>query len=86
MCVSGMPHIVGNLLMMTTTSLLTSPQSDIFIRSDGLPKWQKFQFQKIWDSQLGSPRKNDIWVQPPWLVIENNIKGKVVASSKFGSW
>jgi len=86
MCESDMPHIVGNLLMMTTTLLLTSPQSDVCTRSYGLPKWQKSQFQKNWDSRLESPRKNNIWMQPPWLVIENNIRRKVVASSKFGSW
>jgi hypothetical protein len=32
------------------------------------------------------PRQNDIWVQPPWLSIDNTIRGKMVASPKFGSW
>jgi len=33
---------------------------------------------------LGVPRLNHIWVQPPWPCIENIIKGKVVASPKYG--
>jgi hypothetical protein len=30
--------------------------------------------------------QNDIWVLVPWLGIEYTIKGKVVASPKFGLW
>ncbi len=40
----------------------------------------------IRDSHLGVPRQNDIWVMVPWPSIDNTIKGKVVASPKFGSW
>jgi len=35
---------------------------------------------------LEVPGQNDIWVQPPWLGIENITRGKVVASPKFGPW
>jgi hypothetical protein len=35
---------------------------------------------------LGVSRKNDIWVLVPWLGIEYIIRGKVMASPKFGSW
>jgi len=28
------------------------------------------------DSRLKNRKKNDIWVQPSWLVIENNIRGR----------
>jgi hypothetical protein len=39
----------------------------------GLPTWE-------------SRDKNDIWVQAPWLGTKNIIRGKVVASPKFGLW
>ncbi len=35
---------------------------------------------------LGVLGQNDIWMQPLWLIIENTIKGKEVASPKFKSW
>jgi hypothetical protein len=35
---------------------------------------------------LGVLGQNDIWVQAPWLGTQNTIKGKVVASPKFGLW
>ncbi len=35
---------------------------------------------------LGVVRQNDIWVLAPWPGIEYIIKGKVVASPKFGLW
>jgi len=34
----------------------------------------------------GSLKKIDIWVQPLWLITENTIRGKVVASLKLGPW
>jgi hypothetical protein len=53
---------------------------------------------KIWPSKLpevsileilgilGLLGQNDIWMQPLWLIIKNNIRGKVVASFKFKLW
>jgi hypothetical protein len=35
---------------------------------------------------LGVPGQNDIWMQPLWLITENIIKEKVVASPKFELW
>jgi len=35
---------------------------------------------------LGVLGQNEIWVQPPWLIIDNTIKGKVVVFPKFGLW
>jgi hypothetical protein len=49
-------------------------------------KWQKSQFQEFRNSWLGNLGKIDIWVQPLWLVIENIIRGKVVASPKSRPW
>jgi hypothetical protein len=35
---------------------------------------------------LGVLGQNEIWMQPPWLIIDNTIRGKVVAFPKFGLW
>jgi len=32
------------------------------------------------------PRKNDFWMQPLWLIIENTIMKEVVGFLKFGPW
>ncbi len=81
-----MLHIVGNLLTGTTTLLETSPQLEVCIKSYGFPKWWEFQFWEFQDFQFGSFEKNDISVQPPWIIIENIIRGKVVTSCKSGLW
>jgi hypothetical protein len=39
-------------------------------------------FKNFETLDLGVLGQNDIWVQAPWLDIENIIKGKVVASLK----
>jgi hypothetical protein len=61
MCAGGMPHIIGKHLKRVTTFLETPSQSNVFIRSYGLPKCPKSQFKKIRDSQLGSLGKNALW-------------------------
>jgi hypothetical protein len=66
--------------------LRTSPRSKVCTRSYGLPKWWESQYYEFWDSRLKSLRKNNIWMQSPWLIIENIIRRKVVASPKFGPW
>ncbi len=75
-----MPHIFRKLLMKGTKFLYTLLQAEVYKKCNKRPKWWESQFQEFRDSQLGSPKKNDIWVQPLWLVIENIIRGKVVAS------
>jgi hypothetical protein len=40
-------------------------------------------FKNSRSSNLGVSGQNDIWVQAPWLDIENTMRGKVVASRKF---
>jgi hypothetical protein len=35
---------------------------------------------------LGCPKQNAIWMWPPWRGTKYIIKGKVVASPKFGPW
>jgi hypothetical protein len=37
-------------------------------------------------SILGISKQNDIWVLVPWPSTKNTIRGKVVASPKFGPW
>jgi len=58
----------------------------VYTKCSRLPKWQEFEFRKFWNSQLENPEKNDIWMQPPWLIIEKTIRGKVVTSPKSGPW
>jgi hypothetical protein len=79
-----MPHIVRKLLTRDTTLFQTSPQSEVFTRSYGPPKSQKSQLWEFRDSHLGIPRQNDIWVLVLWPNTEYTIRGKVVASPKFG--
>ncbi len=81
-----MPHIVGNLLTRATTLLKTSLPSDVCPQSYGPPKSQKSQLWEFWDSHLGVSRQNDTWVLIPWPGIDYTIRGKVVASPKFGLW
>jgi len=74
MHVGGMPHIVGKLLTRATTFFETSTSIECL-------------HKKLWSSKMWRvPRQNDIWMQPLWLIIENTIRGKVVASLKFGLW
>jgi hypothetical protein len=51
------------------------------LQNHGSPNFGNFE-----TPNLGVPRQNDIWVQAPWLGIENIIRGKVVVSPKFRSW
>jgi len=50
-------------------------------------KVAKVSFSRISGlSTLEFRDKNDIWVLTLWSGIENTLRGKVVASPKFGSW
>jgi hypothetical protein len=87
MLVGGVLHIVRKLSTRDTILIQTSSQSKVYTRSYGCPKWwQKSQFRGLQDSQLGSPKKNVIWEQPPWRATKNIIRGKVVVSPKSGPW
>ncbi len=51
----------------------------------GLQSRGSLNFGKFWVN-LWVLGQNDICMQPLWLIIENIIKGKVVASPKSGPW
>jgi hypothetical protein len=63
----------------------TSFQFEVCTQSYGPPKLWGSQFREFRDSNLGVSGQNDIWVLVPWPGTKNIIKGKVVASPKFGS-
>jgi hypothetical protein len=84
-CACGVLHIVGKILIKVTTLLQISPQSEVFTKSYGPPKWQESQF-RLRDSNLGVSRQNDIWVLATWPSIENITKGKVMDFLKFRPW
>jgi len=86
LCIGGVSHTIGKILTRATTFLLTSSQSEVCTRSYGPPKSWKSQFREFRDSNLRVPGQNDIWVLVLCLATKNTIRGKVVASPKFGSW
>jgi hypothetical protein len=69
-------HAIGKLSMTVITLFQTSPPSEVCTKNYGPPKWRKSQFREFRDFQRGSPKKNDIWVQPPWPIIKNTIRGE----------
>jgi hypothetical protein len=78
-------HTVGNFLTRATI-LLPSSQSKVYTQSYGPLKLQESQLWEFWDSHLGVPRQNDIWVLVPWPGTKYNTRGKVVASPKSEPW
>jgi hypothetical protein len=75
--------------MRVTNFLQTSSQSKVFTQNHGSPKLQKLQKSQLWEfwnSHLGVPRQNDIWVLVSWPGTEYTIRGKVMASPKSGLW
>ncbi len=84
LCSGDMPHTIENLSMKATTLFSTSFQSEVCTQSYGPPKLHEFQLWELQDLRV--PRQNDIWVLVMWPSTKYNIRGKVVASSKFGSW
>jgi hypothetical protein len=52
----------------------------------GAPKWQESQLWEFRDSHLGDLGQNVIWMWASWRGTKYTIRGKVVASPKFGSW
>ncbi len=84
--VGGMPHILGNILMMATIFLHISFQLEVCTQSYGPLKLWKSQLWEFRDSHLGVPGQNDIWVLVPWPSTKYTTRGKVVVSPKFGPW
>jgi hypothetical protein len=85
MRVGGVPHNVGKI--WTRLQLFFRPHLNWrFSQEVKSSKMAGVPISGFWDSWVGSPKKNDIWVQPPWPIIENTIRGKVVVFSKFRSW
>jgi hypothetical protein len=61
----------------------TSLQSEVCTKSYGLQSCRNSNFENFGIPNL---KQNDIWMHTPWLNIENTMKGKVVATPKFGLW
>jgi len=72
----GMQHMVGKLSMRTTILLQTSFQSKVYTQNYGPPKSQESQLWEFWDSHLGVPRQNDIWVLSLWPGTKYTIRGR----------
>jgi len=66
------------------TLLQTSFQSELCTQSYGAPKSRESQLWQFWDSHLGVSRQKVIWMWASWRDTEYTIRGKVVASPKFG--
>jgi len=60
---SGMLHIVGNLLMMATTLLQNSPQLKVCTRNYGPQSLRSPNFENFETPKLGILKQNDIRVQ-----------------------
>jgi hypothetical protein len=78
-----MPHTVEKI---STTLLQNSSQSEVYTQNYGPPKLRESQLWEVWDSHLGVPGRNVIWVLVPWPSTEYTIRGKVVAPPKSRSW
>ncbi len=52
----------------------------------GPPKSWESQVCEFWDSHLGIPGQNAIWMWPSWKGTEYKIRGKVVVSPKSKPW
>jgi hypothetical protein len=80
----SMQHIVGKLSTRATTFLKISSQSEVFTQNYGAPKPRKSQLWEFQDSHLGIPGQNAIWMWASWRGTKYTIRGKVMASPKFG--
>jgi hypothetical protein len=52
----------------------------------GLQNYRRPNFENFGILNLGVPGQNDIWVQALCSSTKNTIRGKVVATPKFGLW
>ncbi len=82
----SMQHIVGKLLIRVTTLLYTSFRLEVCTQNYGPPKSQESHLWEFWESHLGVPGQNDIWVLVMRLGTKYSMRGKVVVSLKFGLW
>jgi hypothetical protein len=82
----GVQHTVGKLLTRATTLLQTAFRSEVYSQNYGAPKLRESQPWRFRDSHFGVPGQKVIWMWAPWRVVEYIIRGKVVASPKFGPW
>jgi hypothetical protein len=82
----SVPDTVEKFSTKATTLIENSFQSQVFTQSYGPPKLRESQFWEFWDSHLEITGQNDIWVLALWPSTNNTIRGKVVASPKFGPW
>jgi hypothetical protein len=64
----------------------TSFQSKVCTQSYGPPNLQKSEFWEFWDSHLGVPGQNHIWVLVLWPSTNYTIMGKVAVSPKSKQW
>jgi hypothetical protein len=52
----------------------------------GFQRWESFNFENFKTPNFRIWGQKDIWMEAPWLSIENIIKGIMVVSFKFGLW
>jgi len=86
LCVGGVPHTIGKLLMRVTILLQTHinwrfAHKVMSLQSGGSPSFGNFR-TPTWESR----DKNDIWVLVPWPGTKYTIRGKVMASPKSRLW
>jgi hypothetical protein len=79
-------HTVGKLSTRATTFLQTTFRSEVCLQSYEDPKSRESQLGRFRDSHLGVPGQKAIWMWAPWRGAQYTIRGKVVASPKFGPW
>jgi hypothetical protein len=86
LCASGVPHIVEKTLTKIQLCFRLHLNLRFAPKVMNLQSRKSPNFGNFETPNLGIPKQNDIWMQGPWPGTKNNIKGKVVASFKFGSW
>jgi len=82
----GVRHTIEKFLTRVITLLQTSSQLEVCTQSYGAPKSQESQLWEFRDSQMGVLGQNAIWMWASWRGTKYTIRGKVMASPKFGPW
>jgi hypothetical protein len=70
--------------MRAITLLQAASQLEVRTQSYEASKSPEFELWEFRNSHLGVLEQNDIWVLVLWPGTKYTIRGKVVASSKFG--
>ncbi len=84
---SGMPHIVGKRSRQRLQLCLRPHFNQRYTQEViGLQNHGSSNFKNFGTPNLKVVGQNDIWVQAPWLGIENTIRGKLMASPKSKPW